>query len=157
MLRVSIARFHLSNPNRAKNIPAGNRKSDGLRLCPFGGELRAQVVSTAAQTGHYRSDRDSQSLVDLFVRELLDIGQDHDLGVLLRHLFEGGKQLLIGQLVRDFRLGDKRVFERLWIFAEQPTAPLPPMVRHDVEQDLVQPGSTVGTGFEAIKGFPRLE
>gem|GEM_PF-3418551 len=126
------------------------------------GQLQACPVQPAA----HRSDRDPQSLGNLFITHLLDILHTNNDAVIFGQLLDGLPQL--GNILLDFDVfprmrswpGEFITDSAAFIFGDcffPPASPTPLVADRQVRRNPVQPGEKLRIPFETPYGAPGVQ
>src|SRR5262249_1124669 len=81
-------------------------------------QVRAQEFSASAEARHHRALRYSQGVLNLLVLEIIYIGEQNDLAILLRELLKSSQHIFVGEILRDRRFVHQRLLEDLITFVD---------------------------------------
>jgi hypothetical protein len=98
-------------------------------------QLLSQQLPAFAQLRHHSADRYSERLLDFLVREFPDLGQHHDLSVLLGQLSKGLYKFLVCKLFRDRFNINGCLLQFLQFTEDEPAEPFATLMRDHVKQN----------------------
>src|SRR5262249_9247020 len=115
-------------------------------------QMPSKELPASAKTRHDRALWYAKRLLDLLILELINIREQDDFAVSLGEFLESRTHIFIGEVLRNRRFVNQRLFKNLIAFVgELEPEGFPAMMLDHVKKDFEQPRPAVCAEFEPVE------